>query len=564
MQHDALLTSCVDWKERIVGNKSIIPYSSLYEKQAKSALAIFNDLIVVDALSSPRLGDISKPWVQDFASAIFGSYNTQTGQRLIKEVMLLISKKNGKSTIAGLLMLTLLITNWRKAAEFLILSPTKEIADNSFTPIQNAINADKKLSKIFHVQSHIRTITDTRTKAKLKIVAANSETVGGKKAVAVLVDELWLFGKKANAENILREATGGLASFQEGIVIYLSTQADEAPSGIFKKQLNRARNIRDGKIVDNSFLPVLYEFPEEMIEREEHLKPENFYISNPNLGASVIPEFLERELKKATENGEESLQNFLSKHLNVEIGLNLRSDRWIGADFWKQQEDSSLSLARIIERSEVIEVGIDGGGLDDLLGLTVLGREKGTLNWLSWSRAWAHKIVLERRKSIASKLIDFTRDSGDVVIINEIGEDIQEIGEIISKIQDSKLLDKIGVDPAQISAILCELIAAGIPQDMIVGISQGWRLGGAISAAERKLADGTLLHAKQPMMDWCIGNARIEQRANSIMITKQASGHAKIDPLMALFNAVHLLAANPAAKNTEPCSIMFWDSPFSS
>lgn len=62
MQHDALLTSCVDWKERIVGNKSIIPYSSLYEKQAKSALAIFNDLIVVDALSSPRLGDISKPW----------------------------------------------------------------------------------------------------------------------------------------------------------------------------------------------------------------------------------------------------------------------------------------------------------------------------------------------------------------------------------------------------------------------------------------------------------------------------------------------------------------------
>ncbi|HGJ5865363.1 MAG TPA: hypothetical protein ACHBX2_14800, partial [Arsenophonus nasoniae] len=76
--------------------------------------------------------------------------------------------------------------------------------------------------------------------------------------------------------------------------------------------------------------------------------------------------------------------------------------------------------------------------------------------------------------------------------------------------------------------------------------------------------DGTLFHAKQPMMDWCIGNARIEQRANSIMITKQASGHAKIDPLMALFNAVHLLAANPAAKNTEPCSIMFWDSPFSS
>ena len=32
------------------------------------------------------------------------------------------------------------------------------------------------------------------------------------------------------------------------------------------------------------------------------------------------------------------------------------------------------------------------------------------------------------------------------------------------------------------------------------------------------------------------------------MITKQASGFAKIDPLMALFNAVSLMALNPEAR----------------
>ena len=56
------------------------------------------------------------------------------------------------------------------------------------------------------------------------------------------------------------------------------------------------------------------------------------------------------------------------------------------------------------------------------------------------------------------------------------------------------------------------------------------------------------------MMAWCVGNARVEQRANSILITKQASGFAKIDPLMATLNAVSLMALNPASEQS------FWDT----
>jgi phage terminase large subunit-like protein len=265
------------------------------------------------------------------------------------------------------------------------------------------------------------------------------------------------------------------------------------------------------------------------------------------MGASVDEKFILRELKKAQEAGEESMCGFLAKHLNVEMGLALKSKRWAGADFW-QDAAGKVTLAMILERCEVIVAGIDGGGLDDLLGLAVLGREAASGNWLLWVKAWAHKIALERRKSEAPKYRDFEK-IGDLSIVEEIGIDIDEAGDIIGRCEETGLLDRIGVDPSGIGDIVDDLVLNhDIEHERIVGIPQGWRLNGAIKTTERRVAEKTLIHGGQAIMDWCVGNARVEPRGNAILITKQASGTGKIDPLMATFNAVALMAMNPDAR----------------
>nr|WP_280178189.1 terminase TerL endonuclease subunit [Methylocella tundrae] len=199
----------------------------------------------------------------------------------------------------------------------------------------------------------------------------------------------------------------------------------------------------------------------------------------------------------------------------------------------------------MVERSDVVTMGVDGGGLDDLLGVGVVGRDKETRKWLSWCHAFAHNSVLERRKGEASNLRDFEAD-GDLEIVKRMSEAFESVADIAEEIDQAGVLASVGLDPYGVAEIVEAMKLRGIEgDDRIVGVSQGYKLTGTIKMAEVKLADGNLRHCGAPMMAWCVGNAKVEPKGNAIVVTKQASGSAKIDPLMALFNAVALMSQNP-------------------
>lgn len=560
-------TACLDWRDRIVAGETLVPCAPLFPGKAEEALAVFCSLQVTDLAqksngSYPTLGDICDKRILDLVAAIFGAEDPQTGHRHIREFMLLISKKNGKSTIAAGIMLTALVLNWRHHAELLILAPTLEVAKNSFDPAMGMVNADPELRQLLHVVEHQRLIRHRVTKAELKVVAADADTASGKKAGFVLVEELWLFGKKPKAASMLREATGGTSTRPEAFVLYISTHSDEPPAGVFKTKLAYFRDVRDGVIEDPSSLGVLYEWPEKLLESEAYLDPAMFHVTNPSLGRAVSAEWLAAELRKTqVGDADEDLQVFLAKHLNVEIGLRLRRDRWRGADYWQAAGDRTLTLEELLDRSEVAVVGIDGGGLDDLYGLCVAGRERETARWLYWFRAWAWPDVLERRKDIAGLLRDF-QGQGSLTICREMElgddadadfmpQDIAEIVEIIQTVKASGLLPKrgaIGLDPQGVADLIDALSAAEITDDQLEPIGQGYRLMSAIVGLARKLKFGQVVHDGSPMMAWCVSNTKEEKGRQSVMITKNASASAKIDPFMAGLNATKLLELNPTAE----------------
>lgn len=566
-------TAVPDWERRILARESLIPFPPLFQSEADAALEVFKSLRVVDLPGWPTFGEVCEQWVFDFVAAIFGAYDADAAQRLIREFFMLISKKNGKSTIAAGIMVTALIRNWRHSAELLILAPTLEIANNSYGPAAEMVRADEDLSALLYVQDHLRQIVHRITKAVLKVVAADTDTVGGKKAAFILVDELWIFGKRPGADAMLREATGGLVSRPEGFVIFLSTQSDSPPAGVFKAKLDYFRDVRDGRIDDPKSLPVIYEFPPAIVKAGTYRDPGNFYVTNPNIGRSVSAEWLAEELGKA--NDPDSLRVFLAKHLNVEIGMNLRANRWPGADYFEGAADAELAslphfdaLERLLDRCECVALGMDGGGLDDLFGLAVLGREPDEISidveiagrrstqlmnrWLLWTHAWCHEGVLERRKAIAPRLRDFEK-AGELTIVGQELEDVASIMEIVALIQDRDLLGGVGVDPAGIGEVVEALADRGITQEnkLLLGVPQSVGMMNAIKTVERRLVKGMLRHSGGVMMPWCVSNLKIEPMATAIRATKVTAGDAKIDPVMATFDAAIVMLRNPVVEKPE-------------
>jgi phage terminase large subunit-like protein len=401
-----------------------------------------------------------------------------------------------------------------------------------------------------HIQTHLKKLTWRPTGATLQVKSFDPNVLTGVKPAGILMDELHVVSTNPNADRVIGQIRGGMISQPEAFLAFITTQSERPPAGVFKAELDKARAIRDGKR-DGAMLPVLYEFPDDITaDPEKWSDPGNWWMVTPNRGRSITIERLKEDYQAAKDTSEEEFRRWASQHLNIEIGLALRSHGWVGGDYWEACGDASVTFDALLERCEVIVCGIDGGGLSDLLGFCAIGREQKTRKWLHYGRAWAYRSALERQKEIAAKLHDLEA-AGDITIVDQIGDDIQELVSIIERIDRAGLLpneNAVGVDPVGIGQVLDELAVRGINNDAkkrIVGIAQGWQLGRAIKTLERHLADGSFVHGAQPLMAWCVGNAKVEPRANGILITKMASGTAKIDALMATFSACDLMSLDP-------------------
>ena len=540
-----------DWEERILAGKIPVDLhrydAELNKKRVDMGVRIFGNLRLADVPGQPKLRDACPPWFTDFARLIFGSVGDD-GRNLLPNSLLSVAKKNSKTSYGALMLLAQMLMSPRPRATFLMVGPTQSISELAFQQIVGAINADETLASILHVRDHLKRIEHRKSGCVLAVKTFSMDVATGAKISGCLLDEAHLLHRDEH-RRVIGQLRGGMASIPEASMTIISTHADVVPSGFWGDEIKKARAVRDGDSNLAGYLPYIFEPPQSVIDDDKAIiEPENWKFGNPNLGYSVNLEWLKDSFEDARIAGQQEINRWLSQHANLEVKAHrLSDDAWSATYEWpKAKTETFTTLNELIDASDYITVGLDGGGLDDLLSITFLGKMYDG-NWGTFQQSFVQQAAMERQKINSGKYADFMK-AGDLHLCG-VGEDVVKVVNLLMDADRRGHLVAVGVDPAGIAnEIAVSLAAAGFDRERIVQVAQGYRLQPAMISVGRRLAEGRLVHAGQPLFDWSIANCIVNDRGFiSKADTKARAGAAKIDPVVSLLCATMVMLEIEAA-----------------
>ena len=240
-----------------------------------------------------------------FIQTLFGWLLKETGYRRFRETLFLVGRKNGKSTLLAALALYMLVADYEGAAEIYSVATKKDQARKTLTEAVNMVKQSPELRAI--IKKRRNDIYFPATASTFEALASDSNTLDGLNSHAVIIDELHAI-RDRNLCEVMKQST---SSRRQPLVIMITTSGTVRES-VFDNLYGLACDIADGKVTEDTFLPVLYELD----ARAEWTDPQAWIKANPGLGTikqyATLAAFVEREKKNP-----EDLPGVLCKDFNV-------------------------------------------------------------------------------------------------------------------------------------------------------------------------------------------------------------------------------------------------------
>lgn len=467
-----------------------------------------------------------EPWQAFVVCVLFGWVHVDSGLRRFREAYIAVPRKNGKSALIAAIGNYMLAADGEHGAEVFCGATSKAQAWEVFRParLQALAESSDGFRRTFGVEVAAESIYIPSNGSRFAPIIGKPGD--GASPSCAIIDE---FHEHPTSEQYDSMKTG-MGAREQPLLAIITTAGEDIASPCHSLHQD-AQKVLDGVWENDALFAVIFGID----EGDDWTSEDVLAKANPNIGVSVDAGYLRAQQMEAIRNPRKA-NVFKTKHLNVWV--HARSP-WMNMEAWNACEDSTLDIDDF--RGVPCWMGMDLASKIDLASVARLFRRDvdGTAHWYVFVRSYipedrAQEPGLEH---YAGWVADghLVATEGNIIDQNRIEADILDDA-------GQHGVNAVAFDPYSATKLALDLTAKGVP--MVEVPQTVGNLSEPMKELEALVLSGRLHHDGNPVTTWAASNVTARTDANDNVFPRKDRVENKIDPIVALINAMNRALAD--------------------
>lgn len=455
-------------------------------------------------------------WQKFVVAACYGFYKKGTDDRLVHDVYISVSRKNGKSAfVAAAFGLYQLIADGENEAQVILSANSYQQSQILYKFCNLYLKSlGTKVDKLFY--RYRDQIKFPKTDSFLKCIASDASKADGYGPNCAIIDEY----HEATDSSMYDVMVSGQAARQNPMIVTITT----AGFNIFGACANmERRNIEMlyGTRKDDSNFSLIYTLDKD----DDWTDPKVWAKSNPSMGNIVKESFIAEQIQKC-KNDPAAEVAVKTKNLNMWCDS---ATGWIPMDYILKAT-KKVNLKDFEE--QYCYIGLDLASTDDLTAVSVLIPQDDTMVFKNYAFVPEEQLKTSPNRDKYKKW----HKRGELFVCPGNVTDYQYIINKISEVGDSLMINKIAFDSWNATQAVIQMTEMGFPMEPY---SQSiGSMNRPTKELKRLMLSNKVILDDNELVRWCFGNVVIKVDVNDNEKITKTNYDNKIDPTIAMTMAL--------------------------
>ena len=473
-------------------------------------------------------------WEKAHLAAVFGFIDIN-GNRQCRESVLIVGKKNGKSLLASIVGLYMLVGDGEPGPEVYAVATKKDQAKIIWQESKRMVRKSPILLR--RIKTLVAELSsELYNDGTFKPLASDSDTLDGLNVHCGLLDEIhqWKNGKA------LYDIIADGVSAREQPLIYITSTAGTIREDLYDQKYEEAERVINGLFDENGYHDIhFFPFIYELDERKEWTEEDCWIKANPGLGTIKNLTTLRDKVEKAKAN-HRLIKNLVCKEFNIR---ETSEEAWL--TFVEIDNKQTFDVKKLKPKYGI--GGCDLSSTTDLTNATIIFMVPDDDNIYVLQMYWLPEDLMEQRIKEDKIPYDYWQELGLLRTCPGNKIHYKYVKEWFEEVQNDLdiYLYKCGYDSWS-ATYFVEDMENTFGKAVMEPIIQGKKtLSGPMKSLGADLSKKKIIYDNNPILKWCLTNTSVDiDKNDNIQPAKGNLGTRRIDGMAGLLDAYVTLCNN--------------------